>query len=373
VSELTNAIESLFKKKLSHREMIYFFNSISAMDKVGISILSIMELMKDEIAITDNLKSICSAIYKDLSGGSSFSIACKRSSPSFTDDYVGLISIAERTGRFSNVFDELVEYLKWIYDISDKSKKAFRGPAVTMIFMMTLSVVMSIVSLPKIIDFLKYFNMEPPFYTKALIVFSSFLRDFWPFLFMIAILTPIATSVLGLLFNQFAITRDRIKLTVPIFGSLLLKIDTSRFIAFFTLMYNSGAEMLDIIEGVSRVVKNKYISNRIMIIHQKVTDGSTIFRAVDEEKIFPPMFRKMLAVCEATGEVGPVLQNVRFFYDKETKDTIEKVIGIIKPTMTILLGGMLMWIGVSMLGPIYANIANLGDTAKPSKGEGGGD
>jgi type IV pilus assembly protein PilC len=348
--------------KLRSQEMVNFFSSISAMDKVGIDILKSMELMKDEIAPTANLRFVCGKIYSNIMNGDAFSVACKKASKSFTDDFVGLMAIAEKTGKFSSVFDEIVDYIKWTADISSRSKKAIRGPIATLIFMLILTIVMSTVALPKIIDFLKYFNMEPPLYTVALIVFATFVKTYWPAIVAFVVLTPIVTTLIGKAFVPFAIKRDRIKLFIPIFGSLNLKIDTSRFIAFFSLMYNSGAEMLDIIYGVSKVVKNKYLEDRIIVIHQKVLNGSTAFRAIDEEEVFPIMFRRMMSICEVTGEAGPVLENVRQFYDKETKETIDNIIGIIKPTMTVLLGGFLLWMGSAMLGPIYTNIGNFGNS-----------
>jgi type IV pilus assembly protein PilC len=353
--------------KLKNAELISFFTSISAMDKVGIDILKALELMKNEIAVTKNLKEVSTRIYSYVSGGDSFSDACRRASRSFTDDFIGLISIAEKTGKFSSVFEEMVEYIKWSYDINSRSKKAIRGPLFTLLFMVSNVVIMSILALPKIMDFLQYFNMEPPATTIALIAFSTFLKKYWIVLVILFIATPSVLSLIGKFSSSVDVTKDRMKLFIPIFGSLLLKIDTSRFIAFFSLMYNSGAEMLDIIQGVSKVVKNKYIASRVMNIYNKVLAGSTVFKAIDDEKLFPVMFRKMMAICEATGEVGPVLENVRYFYDKEAKDTVEKIIGTIKPILTVILGVMLVWIGSAMLGPIYSNIGSMGETTNSAR------
>ena len=77
-----------FATKLTSKELINFFSSISAMDKVGIDILTAMKLMKEQIAITPNLKKVCSKIYDRISSGDKLSIACKLSSKSFTDDYI---------------------------------------------------------------------------------------------------------------------------------------------------------------------------------------------------------------------------------------------------------------------------------------------
>ena len=132
-------------------------------------------------------------------------------------------------------------------------------------------------------------------------------------------------------------------------------------------MYNSGAEMLNIIESISHILSNKYLQKCTQNIKRNILNGESIFAAIDQETIFPNMFRKMMAICETTGEVGPVLENVRYFYDKETAETTDKVVGTIKPVTTILLGGVIAWMGVGMLGPIYSNIGSMGDIGTTAK------
>jgi type IV pilus assembly protein PilC len=74
----------------------------------------------------------------------------------------------------------------------------------------------------------------------------------------------------------------------------------------------------------------------------------------------------MIAVCEWSANPVNNMMSIKNIYDQELNDAIEKMIGAIKPIMTILLGLMLSWIGSAMLGPIYSNIGNLGETTKSS-------
>jgi type IV pilus assembly protein PilC len=45
--------------------------------------------------------------------------------------------------------------------------------------------------------------------------------------------------------------------------------------------------------------------------------------------------------------------NVRFFYDREINDSIDKLVGAIQPTLTLVMGGMVAWIAVAVFGPVY--------------------
>lgn len=353
--------------KLSRKDLISFFSSMASMDKVGIDVLHALELMKNEVAGSVTLKRICEKIYFSVAGGVPLSQACGRASKSFTHDFIGLIAVAEKTGKYASTFEEIVNYIKWDYDIKLRAKKAVRGPLATLAFVIAIIIGLSTILLPKITDFIKYFGMKTPLYTQMLISFSSFITNWWFFVLVMIVFIIIAIKSLKFLSEGFAVQFDKLKLKIPIFGQIMLKIDTSRFITFFSVMYNNGADIIDIMKSTSRIVSNKYLGRRIEVMGMNIEEGETIFTAIGKETVFPRMFRKMIAICEATGEVGPILENVRYFYDTEVKDATEKVIGILKPITTVFLGIVVAWMGISMLGPIYANIGQISDFTSSTK------
>ena len=353
--------------KLSKKELISFFSSMASMDKVGIDVLHALELMKNEVAGSLTLKQICEKIYFSVAGGMPLSQACEKASKSFTHDFVGLIAVAEKTGKYASTFEEIVAYIKWDYDVKLRAKKAVRGPLATLAFVVAIILGLSTVLLPKITDFIKYFGMETPLYTRMLMSFSEFIRNEWYVALLTFIFLFISIKSLKFLSTNFAIKFDKFKLKIPLFGQMILKIDTSRFITFFSVMYKNGADIVEIMNSISKIVANKYLGHRIEVMSKKIEDGETIFNAIEKEKVFPQMFRKMIAICEATGEVGPILENVRYFYDTEVKDTTEKVVGMLKPITTIFLGIVVAWMGMAMMGPIYANIGQISDITANSK------
>jgi type IV pilus assembly protein PilC len=53
------------------------------------------------------------------------------------------------------------------------------------------------------------------------------------------------------------------------------------------------------------------------------------------------------------------LKNIKFFYDREINDSIDKLVGMIQPTITLIMGGMIGWISIAVFGPIYGTFSNL--------------
>jgi type IV pilus assembly protein PilC len=67
----------------------------------------------------------------------------------------------------------------------------------------------------------------------------------------------------------------------------------------------------------------------------------------------------MLRVGESTGALDEALSNVSYFYDRDVRESVEKVQQLIEPALTLLLGGLLGWIALSVLGPIYDIISQI--------------
>ncbi len=63
---------------------------------------------------------------------------------------------------------------------------------------------------------------------------------------------------------------------------------------------------------------------------------------------------------ESTGRLDKALSNVSYFYDREVNESIERLKAMIEPAMTVVLGSIMAWIMLSVLGPIYETISKIG-------------
>jgi type IV pilus assembly protein PilC len=75
--------------------------------------------------------------------------------------------------------------------------------------------------------------------------------------------------------------------------------------------------------------------------------------------MFPPLVVRMLRVGESTGALDTALLNVSYFFNREVREGIAKVQVMIEPTLTVVLGILLGWVMLSVLGPIYDTISTV--------------
>lgn len=353
--------------KLSTREMIGIFVHLAEMDKAGVTILDSLEMLKDT-SITKNQKIVATKLYVDLSSGKNLSESMLEQKSTFDPIFSGLVKVGEKTGNLGKVAGIIVDYIKWLAKIKSNIMKAFVKPTFSLIFIICLIIVMSAVVMPKMQDFLKDQDIEMPTYTKALIVFSNFVAKRW--YIVLLVVTSIIISVKLLKRNKkIAYQIDALKLKIPFFGTLSFKIELSRFISFFSMMYDSGADIMEIFQTMRGVIKNEKVKVEVDNVAEKVRGGSAMFIAFEEARVFPIFFVKMIQIGEKTNSIGNTLRNVKEFYDADVDNAIDKVVSSIKPAMLIIMAFFVSWMAIGMFGPIYGNLATLSGGVKGGPGE----
>src|SRR3989475_9663731 len=92
---------------------------------------------------------------------------------------------------------------------------------------------------------------------------------------------------------------------------------------------------------------------------ERIGEGKTVPAAFQEVGLFPPLVVRMLRIGESTGALDTALLNVSYFYNREVKESIGKVQAMIEPALTLVLGAILGWVMLSVLGPVYDTISKM--------------
>ena len=220
------------------------------------------------------------------------------------------------------------------------------------IFLMTYLV-------PQLTSFIVMMGQELPLHTRILIGLSDFMVGYWYVVIGLpGILFVIFMAVLGSS-SALQYTVDDLKLKVWLLGPIYKKMLLSRFANYFALMYRSGITVLECIRICEGLVGNKAIEAAAHRAGRQIGDGASISAGFEYTGLFPPLVLRMLRVCESTGGLDDALLNISYFYNRDVSESIEKVQALIGPAMTVVLGAILGWVIVSVLGPIYDMITQV--------------
>ena len=136
-------------------------------------------------------------------------------------------------------------------------------------------------------------------------------------------------------------------------GNILRKIILSRFASTFALMYSAGITIMDAMRSSEEIAGNLVIQEGLRMAGQEIAEGKSVTNAFQNVGLFSPLVIRMIRVGEATGGLDNALLNVSYFYNRDVRESIGKVQVMIEPAMTVILGAILGWVMLSVLGPIY--------------------
>lgn len=349
---------SIGQKKIEKKDLIGFCFHMNQLTLAGIPMLSGLTDMRDSLD-HPRFKEVIANVIESIEGGKNLSEALAEYPKVFDTLFVNLIKAGEMSGRMADVFASLADMLKWQDELGQSTKKLIMAPLVvgTVVFGVTIFLMVYLV--PQLVEFIVNMGETLPIHTRALIATSNFMTAYWYFVIPLPFILFIVIKILVMTNETARYNFDSFKLKSPKVGPVLQKIILSRFASFFSLMYGSGIPILQSLQISEGVIDNVVIRKALQQAREDIEQGQPISRSFEITGIFPPLVIRMLKIGETTGGLDKALMNITYFYDREIKDSIDKLQALIQPVMTAVVGGLLGWVMISVLGPVYGALSNI--------------
>ena len=371
LSRKKSSFSLMARNTITLRDLIQFFIHMEQMQGAGVPLLDALSDIRDG-ASNDQMRDMMSEIHRDVSDGASLSEAMGKHPKVFKSLYISLIKSGEATGDLTSSYRQLEKYLKWVDIMKSKIRKATRGPIITAVVVICVIVFMMSMVVPQIVGFLKYLDLELPWYSVWLIATSNFFVQPQFYLFGLPIYGAIIfISVPLLLVLGFILLRkssddiayriDSLYLKLPVAGNLIRKITIARYSQTFASLFASGIDVINALKSSRNTVGNLVLIDAMEGVEDYVQSGSTLSDALNASGEFPSMVIRMVKIGEESGKLSEVLDQVSDFYTKDVDEAIDALIELIQPTLTIILAVVIVWIAAGSLGPIYMNLGTMVD------------
>ncbi len=345
-------LEFNFFQGVSNKEIVILSRQIATLFQAHISPLRIFRLLSAEIE-NPYLQNILNQIVEELQGGSSIARALASHPTVFSTFYVNLVRAGEESGSLEKSFTYLADYLDRSYEVTSKAKNALVYPAfVISIFFIVMGLMLTMV-IPKVAQILIDSGGELPIYTKIVIGLSGFLVNY-----IGVILILISGTAVGLWqFIKTPVGRrayDEFLIALPFMGNLQCKLILMRFCDNLSTMLTSGISIVQALEVTADVVGNTVYKEIIEAALSDVKAGRSFADAISQYPEIPGVLAQMIKVGEETGSLGEIVGTLAVFYRREVNNAIDTLIGLIEPTMIVLLGLGVGTLLASVLMPIYS-------------------
>ncbi len=354
----TQAFSLFPPRKIERRNLIVLFMYLEQMAGAGIPILDALAEMRDSEE-SPVMRKILSTLVDDISSGQTLSGAMQSHDSVFSELMINLVMAGEQTGNMAVVFAELRDILAWQDDIIRKTKKLVTYPLFVGAIVFAVVCFLMIYLVPQLVSFIISMDQQIPLMTRALLVVSDAFVNYW----YVIMAAPLAIYfAIKQTLKQSEATKywfDRHKLDLPLFGEAMSKLELARFSKNFALLYDAGISVIECLRISSNTTSNIYINRELAAIKVKISSGDSIYEAFASAQLFPPLVLRMLHVGEQTGALGASLRRISDFYNRDVSELIERIQLMIEPTMTVIMGVLLGWIMLSVLGPIYDIISTI--------------
>jgi type IV pilus assembly protein PilC len=344
--------------RVSRQDLINFCFHLEQLTTAGVPVLEGLQDLRESVE-QPRLREVVSGLLESIEGGRSFSQALAEFPEVFSKVFVSLIRAGEQTGKLSEVLKSLTESLKWEDELAEQTKKLFMYPLIVGGIVLGVTFFLMIYLVPQMAGFIRNMGQDVPLQTRILIAVSAFFVDYWWAILLapFAVWAAVRAAVKGNPAFEYAL--DRYKISMPVIGPILRKIILSRFASSFAMMYSSGITVLDAIRGCEEIMDNKPMEYALRTAGQQIAEGKNVTAAFQDIGLFPPLVIRMLRIGENTGALDRALLNVTYFYNREVRDGIGRVQAMIQPALTVVLGIVLAWIMLSVLGPVYDAISKM--------------
>ena len=355
VAKSTSLLNS---SKVTNQDLVMFCFQIEQLSSAGVPLLECLTDLR-ESSNNPYFQKVLGAISAEVEGGKMLSQALAEHPNVFTEVFVSLVSAGEQTGQLPVVFNNLFNTLRWQDELMSQTKKLLAYPAfVAVVVFGAVAFLMSYL-VPQMASFLKNMGQELPMNTKFLIALSDAFVNYWWLMIGLPVLVVITMASI-IKTNPIARYRfDMIKLQLPYTGPILNKIIMARFARYFALMYQTGIPILDAIKICEKIVGNRVIADALSRVHAQISAGESMSESFRNAGLFPQLVVRMIKVGENTGALDKSLLNISYFYDRDVNDSMDKLLKMIEPALTVFLGLILGFIMYSVLGPVYDSFSKL--------------
>ena len=340
-----------FFNRVSQEELIVFTRQLMTLQGAGVAILVSLGSITEQIA-NPYFKRIIEEIINDIESGKSFSAAISRFPSVFSNIYINMIRSGEAAGIMDEVLDRLATLMEHERETNMRVQQAIRYPLLVVMVIFIAFPILVMFIIPKFSALFARFHTELPLPTKILLGVHFVISHYWLF-----IILAIIVLVFG--FKRFIDTKsgryvwDSVKLKMPVFGKIFLKISLSRFSRMTALLTSSGIPIIDTLEIVRDSLGNRVITNAVDNIIHGISEGKGIAEPMKLSGLFPSIVVQMVKIGEETGKINELLLKVSDYYDSQVDYAVRNLTVLIEPVLIFALGMMVLTMALAIFMPMW--------------------
>jgi len=336
---------------LSNTEVTQLTRQLASLLEAGLTVEQSFNALIEQ-AEDERSRQVLAALRGEVLAGNTIAKALSSFPRIFPELYRTLIAAGETSGALPRVLSRLADYLEDRALLRGRLGLALIYPAI--VFAVALCVVgaLLVYVVPQVMQVFQHAHQQLPIMTRVLIALSSFLQATWVLWIALAVAAGVAI--------HFALKRPAMRASIhglvvrlPVIGRLLRRLDAARFAATLSILVGSRVPILQALEAGAGVMTLTPMRDALATATRGVREGMTLSRALGATTAFPPVMVHLIASGEASGKLDEALERAAKTQQNDIAVRLAAFAAIFEPAMILLMGGLVMFIVMSILLPIF--------------------
>ncbi len=307
-----------------------------------------------ELTRAGAMKSLVERVLEKVRGGATFADALSDYDQVFPNYYTGMVRAGEAGGSLDTVLNRLADSLERSQALRENVRSALQYPILVVIMaVVSLAILMTAV-IPEFEPLFENAGTALPFSTQVVIGASDFMVSYWW-----AILVTILVVALFIQRHNAdpagRLRWDRWVIGLPVIGSLVIKIEVARFSRTLGSLLANGVSALNALAMTAETAENWALVEALVDAQNRMAKGEGLAYPLAETGLFPHLAVQLIKVGEESGRLEDMLLRIADIYDDEVKRTIDRILAMLVPGITIVLGILIALIIGSILAAILSS------------------
>ena len=343
--------KSLFVKRLSNADLCQITQQLSTLLQASLPLDDALKAVIEQ-SHKNVIKTVLNQILAHVNEGLALAQALAHHPKSFPAAYVATVAAGEQSGNLAKVLERLATYTEQVQATQSRIQLALLYPSMIMLVALGVLVLLLTYVVPQVIEVIINMDQKLPALTIGLISVSGFIKTKGVYLLLFGLLALVVVNF-ALKKPKIQMTVHRILLKTPLIGPYLAIFNAARFSKTLALLTASGVPIVDAFKGAQAVVGNLYLRQHINAAGLSIREGSSIFLALKERPVLPPIALHLVASGETSGRLAQMLDQAANQLDTQLQRSISVALSLIEPLMMLVMGGLVLVIVMAILLPIF--------------------
>jgi type IV pilus assembly protein PilC len=339
------------RRSVTLEQFVIFNQQFLTLVRAGLPIVQALELLAKRQR-NQYFRMLLEDVRDRTKGGELISDAFEKQG-AFPKIYSTTLMAGEKSGNLDEVLSRYVAFQRLALSFRKKLISSLVYPVILVVGVIALVTMLVTFVIPKFSELFSDLGQKLPPMTEFTITTALTAKKYLPLIVIVLVAS-------FLLLRRWSKTQqgaeilDKIKLNMPIVGSIWQRYQIAVFSRMMSTLLSGGLPLVTALETAGQSMSSRLIVRGIAEASKSVREGRSLAHSLEQTEVFPDLAVEMVEVGEATGALPTMLSSIAEFYEEDVQSALSAAMSLIEPAILVIMGLVVGFILISLYLPIFS-------------------